>query len=236
VLVHSPLGVTLQCPPSVLGRLLGADAPGASKAVTGQIDVDAAFAQRNYMTNDWHDDSALPWLEEHKITLVRGSGRLDGERTIVVERDGENRRVLHASSAVVLATGTSAALPPIDGLAEAQPWTNRDVTAAKELPRRLVVLGGGAVGVEMAQAFRRLGSEEVTVLEGFPRLLGREEPFASEEVRATLEAEDIVVVTGTAVQRVRRDGTDGPITVEAASGTYVGDELLVAAGRRPATA
>jgi pyruvate/2-oxoglutarate dehydrogenase complex dihydrolipoamide dehydrogenase (E3) component len=236
VLVHSPLGVTLQCPPSVLGRLLGADAPGASEAVTGQIDVDAAFAQRNYMTNDWHDDSALPWLEEHKITLVRGSGRLDGERTIVVERDGENRRVLHASSAVVLATGTSTALPPIDGLAEAQPWTNRDVTAAKELPRRLVVLGGGAVGVEIAQAFRRLGSEEVTVLEGFPRLLGREEPFASEEVRAALEADDIVVVTGTAVQRVRRDGTDGPITVEAASGTYVGDELLVAAGRRPATA
>ena len=210
-------------------------APGASEAVTGQIDVDAALAQRDYMTNDWHDDGALPWLEEHKITLVRGSGRLDGERTVVVEREGEEQRVLGARRAVVLSTGTSAALPPIDGLAEARPWNNRDITAAKEVPRRLVVLGGGAVGVEMAQAFRRLGSEEVTVLEGFPRLLGREEPFASEEIRAALEAEGITVVTGTKVQRVRRDGADGPVTVEAASGTYVGDELLVAAGRRPAT-
>ena len=210
-------------------------APGASEAVTGQIDVDAAFAQRDYMTNDWHDDGALPWLEEHKITLVRGSGRLDGERTVLVEREGEEQRVLGARRAVVLSTGTSAALPPIDGLAEARPWNNRDITAAKEVPRRLVVLGGGAVGVEMAQAFRRLGSEEVTVLEGFPRLLGREEPFASEEIRAALEAEGITVVTGTKVQRVRRDGADGPVTVEAASGTYVGDELLVAAGRRPAT-
>jgi pyruvate/2-oxoglutarate dehydrogenase complex dihydrolipoamide dehydrogenase (E3) component len=209
--------------------------PGASEAVTGQIDADAAFAQRDYMTSNWHDEGQLHWLEEHKITLVRGSGRLDGERTVAVEREGEDTRVLQAAQAVVLATGTSAALPPIDGLAEARPWTNRDITAAKEVPRRLVVIGGGAVGVEMVQGFRRLGSEEVTVLEGFPRLLGREEPFASDEVRAALEAEGITVVTGTSVQRVRRDGTDGPITVDAASGSYVGDELLVAAGRHPAT-
>jgi pyruvate/2-oxoglutarate dehydrogenase complex dihydrolipoamide dehydrogenase (E3) component len=209
--------------------------PGASEAVTGQIDADAAFAQRDYMTSNWHDEGQLHWLEEHKITLVRGSGRLDGERTVAVEREGEDTRVLQAAQAVVLATGTSAALPPIDGLAEARPWTNRDITAAKEVPQRLVVIGGGAVGVEMVQGFRRLGSEEVTVLEGFPRLLGREEPFASDEVRAALEAEGITVVTGTSVQRVRRDGTDGPITVDAASGSYVGDELLVAAGRHPAT-
>jgi dihydrolipoamide dehydrogenase len=105
--------------------------------------------------------------------------------------------VLHATRTVVLATGTSAALPLIDGLAEARPWNNRDVTAAKEAPRRLIVLGGGGVGVEMAQGFRRLGCEEVTVLEGFPRLLGREEPFASDEVRAALEAEGVTVVTET---------------------------------------
>jgi pyruvate/2-oxoglutarate dehydrogenase complex dihydrolipoamide dehydrogenase (E3) component len=209
--------------------------PGAAEAVTGQIDVDAAFAQRDYMTSNWHDEGQLPWLEEHKITLVRGSGRLDGERTIVVERDGEDTRTLRAEQAVVLSTGTSAALPPIDGLAEARPWTNRDITSAKELPRRLLVLGGGAVGVEMAQGFRRLGCEEVTVLEGLPRLLGREEPFASDQVHAALEAEGITVVTGAVVQRVRRDGSDGPVSVEAAGGSYVGDELLVAAGRRPAT-
>jgi pyruvate/2-oxoglutarate dehydrogenase complex dihydrolipoamide dehydrogenase (E3) component len=210
--------------------------PGASEAVTGPIDVDAALAQRDYMTSNWHDEGQLPWLNEHKITLVRGRGRLDGERTVVVEREGEETRRLAAAQAVVLATGTSAALPPIDGLAEARPWTNREITAAKELPRRLVVLGGGAVGVEMAQGFRRLGCEEVTVLEGLSRLLGREESFASDEVREALEAEDITVVTGAVVQGVRRDGTDGPVTVEAAGGTYIGDELLVAAGRHPATA
>ena len=211
-------------------------APGAAEAVTGQIDVAAALAQRDYMTSNWHDEGQLPWLNEHKITLVRGTGRLEGERTVAVERDGEDRRMLWAEQAVVLATGTSAALPPIEGLAEARPWTNREITAAKEVPRRLVVIGGGAVGVEMAQGFRRLGSEEVSVLEGLPRLLSREEQFASEEVHAALEAEDITVVTGAVVQRVERDGRDGPVTIQTANGTYVGDELLVAAGRRPATA
>ena len=211
-------------------------APGAAEAVTGQIDVAAALAQRDYMTSNWHDEGQLPWLKEHKITLVRGTGRLEGERTVAVERDGEDRRMLWAEQAVVLATGTSAALPPIEGLAEARPWTNREITAAKEVPRRLVVIGGGAVGVEMAQGFRRLGSEEVSVLEGLPRLLSREEQFASEEVHAALEAEDITVVTGAVVQRVERDGRDGPVTVQTANGSYVGDEVLVAAGRRPATA
>ena len=209
--------------------------PGASEAVTGRIDVEAALAQRDYMTGNWHDEGQLPWLDEHKITLVRGSGRIDGERMVVVETPDNGTRRLSAVQAVVLATGTSAALPPIEGLAEARPWTNRDITGAKELPRRLVVIGGGPVGVEMAQGFRRLGCEEVTVLERLPRLLAREEPFASDEVRAALEAEGITVVTDAAVHRVWREGTDGPVTAEAASGTYVGDELLVAAGRRPAT-
>ena len=209
--------------------------PGASEAVTGRIDVEAALAQRDYMTSNWHDEGQLPWLDEHKITLVRGSGRIDGERMVVVETPDNGTRRLIAVQAVVLATGTSAAFPPIEGLAEARPWTNRDITGAKELPRRLVVIGGGPVGVEMAQGFRRLGCEEVTVLERLPRLLAREEPFAGDEVRAALEAEGITVVTDAAVHRVWREGTDGPVTAEAASGTYVGDELLVAAGRRPAT-
>jgi pyruvate/2-oxoglutarate dehydrogenase complex dihydrolipoamide dehydrogenase (E3) component len=209
--------------------------PGAREAVTGRIDVEAALAHRDYMTGNWNDEGQLPWLDEHKVVLVRGSGRMDGERTVVVETPDDGTRRLSAVQAVVLATGTSAALPPIEGLAEARPWTNRDITGAKELPRRLVVIGGGPVGVEMAQGFRRLGCEEVTVLERLPRLLAREEPFAAKEVRAALEAEGITVVTEAAVNRVRREGTDGPVTAEAASGTYVGDELLVAAGRHPAT-
>jgi pyruvate/2-oxoglutarate dehydrogenase complex dihydrolipoamide dehydrogenase (E3) component len=206
--------------------------PGAREALTGMVDPQAAFAQRDYMTSGWDDSGQLPWLDERGIELVRGTARLDGPRTVVV---GERR--LTGRRAVVLATGTSAVLPPIEGLAAAQPWDNRDVTAAKSVPRRFVVLGGGAVGLEMAQAFSRLGSEEVTVIEGAPRLLGREEPFAGAEVQAALEAEGTTVLVGATVRRVRREASDGPVVVEVAGeADIVGDELLVAAGRRPSTA
>ena len=145
--------------------------------MTGPIDVAAALARRDEMTHGWDDRSALPWLEQHQITLRRGTARLTGPRRISV--DGVE---IEARRAVVLATGTTAAMPPIPGLADAHPWDNRDATAVKDIPRRLLVLGGGAIGVEMAQAFKRLGSEEVTVLEGDMRLLPREEPFAGDEL------------------------------------------------------
>ena len=161
--------------------------PGATEAVTGSIDATAALAQRDYMTSSWNDSAQLPWLEEREITLVRGSGRLDGPRRVVVTTQDGVRRLV-ARRAVVLATGTAAALPPIPGLADVSPWTNRDATAVKSLPRRLVVLGGGAVGLEMAQAFKRLGTEQVTVVEAAPRVLAREEPFAGNEVKTALGA------------------------------------------------
>jgi pyruvate/2-oxoglutarate dehydrogenase complex dihydrolipoamide dehydrogenase (E3) component len=198
--------------------------------VSAELDVAAAFAQRDYMTSSWSDEGQLPWLRSHGISLVRGVARLDGPRAVVV-----GSRRLAARRAVVLATGTRAALPPIPGLAEAQPWDNRDATAVKALPRRLLVLGGGAIGVEMAQAYRRLGSEEVSVVEAAPRLLFREEPFAGEEVRAALEAEGVRVVVGAVIDRVDRDGTDGPVVMSLAGRSLVGDELLVAAGRRVMT-
>ena len=198
--------------------------------VSAELDVAAAFAQRDYMTSSWSDEGQLPWLRSHRISLVRGVARLDGPRAVVV-----GSRRLAARRAVVLATGTRAALPPIPGLAEAQPWDNRDATAVKALPRRLLVLGGGAIGVEMAQAYRRLGSEEVSVIEAAPRLLFREEPFAGDEVRSALEAEGVRVVVGAVIDRVDRDGTDGPVVMSLAGRSLVGDELLVAAGRRVMT-
>jgi pyruvate/2-oxoglutarate dehydrogenase complex dihydrolipoamide dehydrogenase (E3) component len=212
-------------------------APGAAEAVTGELDADAALAQRDYMTSDWDDAGQLPWLEGKGIELVRGAGRLAGERTVeVTAGDGSTRR-LGARRAVVLATGTVPLVPPIPGLGEARPWDNRSATAAKEVPRRLLVLGGGAVGVELAQGFRRLGAEEVTVVEGADRLLAREEPFAGEEVEAAFEAEGIGVITGAKMVAARRDGDDGPVVATLEGGReLVGDELLVAVGRRPATA
>ena len=210
--------------------------PGAAEAVTGSIDVEAAFAQRDYMTSSWDDAGQVPWLEEKKIELLRGTGRITGARTVQVTAADGSVRTITARKAVVLATGTSALVPPIPGLAEAHGWDNRGITSAKQLPRRLLVLGGGAIGAEMAQGFKRLGSEEVTVVEGADRLLAREEPFAGLEVRAAFEAEGIAVVTGVAMTAVSREGAGGPVTATLADGrTIVADEILVAVGRRPAT-
>jgi dihydrolipoamide dehydrogenase len=209
-------------------------APGAAEAVTGPLDAAAAFAQRDYMTSNWHDDGQVEWLESVGATLVRGHGRLDGERAVTVERNGSRRR-LEARAAVVLATGTGAAMPQIDGLAEAMAWDNRDATEAKQVPRRLLVLGGGAVGVELAQAYKRLGSEEVTIVEGSGRLLSREEPFAGDEVRDAFEAEGISVHVDARAAAVRRDdGGEVTLTLEDRR-ELLGDELLVAVGRRPST-
>jgi len=189
------------------------------------------------MTSGWRDDGQLGWLESKGIVLIRGTGRLTGERAVEVETGGGATRRLRADRAVVLATGSSPVIPPIPGLSEARPWDNRAVTSTKDLPWRLLVLGGGAVGAEMAQGLKRLGSEKVVVLEGSDRLLAREEPFAGEEVRAAFEAEGITVVTGVRMTAARRAGRDGPVVAGLADGReFTGDEILVAVGRRPATA
>jgi len=212
-------------------------APGAAEAVTGRLATAAAFAQRDYMTSNWRDDGQASWLAGKGIELVRGTGRLVGESVVEVEAADGTTRQLTAARAVILATGTSPLIPPIPGLHEAGPWDNRTVTSAKELPRRLLVLGGGAIGVEMAQAFMRLGSEDVVVLEGAERLLAREEPFAGEELRVAFDAEGITVMTSVRVIAARRRGKDGPVVAQLADGReFAGDEILVSVGRRPATA
>jgi pyruvate/2-oxoglutarate dehydrogenase complex dihydrolipoamide dehydrogenase (E3) component len=206
--------------------------PGAAEAVTGSIDVRAAFAQRDNMTSNWDDAGQVPWLDSEGIVLVRGHGRLTGRKEISVGLpDGSTRR-LTARVAVVLAIGSDAVMPPIDGLADARPWTNKEITETHTVPGRLLVLGGGAIGAEMAQAFARFGST-VTVIEGAPRLLAREEPFAGDEVRAAFEAEGITVLTGVKVVAVRRDG-DVSVTLDDGR-SLSGDELLVAVGRKART-
>jgi pyruvate/2-oxoglutarate dehydrogenase complex dihydrolipoamide dehydrogenase (E3) component len=208
--------------------------PGAAEALTGSIDVEKAFAQRDYMTNRWEDAGDLKWFESKGVAFFRGHGRLAGDRTVEVVTAEDTRR-LTARTAVVVACGTTPLMPPIDGLAEAKPWDNRDATSTKEVPRRLVVLGGGPIGVELAEAFKRLGSDEVTVIEGAERLLSREEPFAGEELKAAFEAEGITVLTGARVIRARRKG-DGPVTATLDDGrTVEGDEILVAVGRQANT-
>jgi dihydrolipoamide dehydrogenase len=210
--------------------------PGAAEAVTGVVDVESALAQRDYMTSSWSDAGQLPWLESEGIELVRGRGRIVGGKAVDVELTDGGTRQLRATTAVVIATGTGPAMPPIPGLREAKPWDNRSVTALQHVPASLLVLGGGAIGAEMAQGVRRLGCEHVTVIEGSPRLLAREEPFAGDEVCAAFAAEGIDVIAGVHAVEVR--GGDGsPVTVVLDDGTeHTGEELLVAVGRRPSTA
>jgi len=200
--------------------------PGAAEAVTGELDVGAVLARRDEVIHDLDDSVQLPWIESKGIELIRGEGRLDGERRVVVGED-----VLVANRAVVVATGSAAALPPIDGLREVEPWTNREATTAKAVPARLAVLGGGVAGVELAQAWRSLGSQ-VTIVERSDRLLDREEPFASEQVADSLRALGVDVRVDAAVTSVRSDGDEVVIELEGEAPVRA-DELLVAAGRRP---
>ena len=202
--------------------------PGAAQAVTGELDVGAVLARRDQIIGGLNDAGQVPWLEDHGVTLIRGHGRLDGERRVRVGED-----VLVARRAVVVATGSTAALPPTPGLAEARPWTNREATTASSIPGRLLVLGGGVVGVEMAQAYAALGSR-VTVIEAAERLLPREEPFAGEELRQALAGRGVEVRTGVRAAAVRRDGQ--AVTATLSDGREVrGEEILVAVGRRPLT-
>jgi pyruvate/2-oxoglutarate dehydrogenase complex dihydrolipoamide dehydrogenase (E3) component len=202
--------------------------PGAAESAAGDLDVASALARRDEVIHDLDDSSHVGWLEEREIALFRGVGRLDGERLVRVGED-----TLTARRAVVVATGSSPAMPPIDGLAEADPWGNREATTAKSAPASLVVLGGGFVGVELAQAWRTLGSD-VTLIEAEDRILSPEEPFASEQVADGLREIGVEVRTGAKASAIRVE--DGLVRVELEDdGSAIGERLLVAVGRKPNT-
>jgi dihydrolipoamide dehydrogenase len=203
--------------------------PGVSAAVTGDLDPQAVLDRRDAVIHDLDDSGQLPWLEERGIELFRGEGRLDGERRVAV---GE--QTLIARQAVVVATGSGAAMPPIDGLDSVRTWSNRDATTSKRVPESMVVLGGGPVGSELAQAWSTLGTA-VTLVEGEGRLLPREEPFAGEQVAASLrDSYAIDVRTGILAERVSAGGV-GVVVELNDGGRADAAELLVAIGRVPRT-
>jgi dihydrolipoamide dehydrogenase len=202
--------------------------PGAAEGVGG-IDVAAALARRDEVVHHLSDDEQVPWLQERGIALVRAHGRLAGERAV---QAGEE--TLRARRAVVIATGTEPALPPIPGLREARPWTNREAVTSERVPTSLVVLGGGTVGVELAQAYATLGAR-VAVIEAGPRVLAREEPFAGEEVCAALAELGVLVRADTRAVAVSRGREEVRVELEDGS-SVAGEELLVAVGRRTLSA
>jgi pyruvate/2-oxoglutarate dehydrogenase complex dihydrolipoamide dehydrogenase (E3) component len=202
--------------------------PGAAEAVTGELDAHAVLARRDEVVHDLDDSSQLPWLKERGIELFRGAGVIEGERRVRVGDD-----VLAARRAVVVATGSDATIPPIEGLREAEPWDNRQGTTSKRVPDSLVVLGGGPVGAELAQAWHSLGSA-VVLVEAMDCLLPNEEPFAGEQVGEAFQERGVDVRTGTKANAVRAE--NGRVMVELEGGETVdGEELLAAIGRTART-
>jgi pyruvate/2-oxoglutarate dehydrogenase complex dihydrolipoamide dehydrogenase (E3) component len=193
---------------------------------TAEVDVEAALAWRDFMVSEYSDAGQERWLADNGIDLLRGTGRLAG--TGVVEVDG----VRHTAEHVVLANGAEPFIPPIPGLHELDGfWTNREATGMKAVPRRMLVLGGGPVGVEMAQAVRRLGGE-VALIEGSAHVLAREPAPLGEALGEVLRRDGIELLLGVHATAARREGDD--YVLELDDGRVLrGDRLLVATGRRP---
>jgi len=205
-----------------------AEAARVKGVEVGALDVPAVLARRDEVVHDLDDSSQIPWLTDRGVTLVRGHGRLAGERRVTV-----GDQTLVARKAVVVATGSSGTIPPVPGLAEARPWTNVEATTAKQVPGRLAICGGGVVGVEMAQAWASLGSQ-VTLIHRGTRLIEREEPFAGEQVADALREYGVDLRFETSMASVSRNGV---VRLELeGGGSLEADELLVATGRTPRTA
>ena len=204
------------------------DAPGAREAAGGELDVSAAFAWRDFMVSDHDDAGQVKWLEGEGIDLLRGEARIAGPNRVAVA----DREV--TAEHLVISTGSEPFIPPIEGLRELDGvWTNREVTALEEVPRRLLVLGGGPVGVEMSQALRRMGAEVVLVA-GSDRVLPREPAPLGEALGEALSDDGIELRFGESVESVAKE--DGEFVLSFADREELrGDRLLVATGRRPRT-
>ena len=195
-------------------------------AASAQVDVAAALAYRDFMVSDYSDEGQQRWLASKGIDLLRGTGRLAGAG--VVEVGG----VRHTATHIVLATGSDPVIPPVPGLRELEGvWTNREVTGMKAVPRHLLILGGGPVGAEMAQAVRRLGGD-VSLVEAASHVLAREPEPLGDALGEELRRDGIELLLGIHATAARRDGTDYVLTLQ--DGRELrGDHLLAATGRRP---
>jgi pyruvate/2-oxoglutarate dehydrogenase complex dihydrolipoamide dehydrogenase (E3) component len=208
---------------------------GALQAVTGPVDAPAVFKRRDSFVTNWNDEGQAAGLKGLGAELIRGHGRLDGHRRVVVTTPDGGTLALTARHAVVLCTGSRTALPELAGLAEARPWTNREATDAHAVPGRLAIVGGGGVGVEMASAWQGLGAA-VTLLAQADGLLPRMEPFAGEIIARALAEAGVDVRIGATVTGIRRPGGAGPVILTLEDGGEVeADEVLLATGRQPLT-
>ncbi|MGW6579938.1 dihydrolipoyl dehydrogenase family protein [Streptomyces globisporus] len=219
----------------VVARADARRVPGLSAAVQGPLDVGAVLAHRDEETSHWKDDGQVAWLESVGADVVRGTGRLTGPREVTVTTPDGTEHRFTARHAVAVCTGTRAVVPALPGIEEARPWTSREATSAKEAPARLVIVGGGVVGVEMATVWQALGSEVTLLIRG-GGLLPKMEPFAGELIADALTEAGATIRTGVSVTAVHRPAPDGPVTVELDAGDRIeADEILFATGRAPRT-
>jgi pyruvate/2-oxoglutarate dehydrogenase complex dihydrolipoamide dehydrogenase (E3) component len=206
--------------------------PGAKEAVTRTLDAQAVLKYRDYMTSNWQDDGQVKWLDDTGIELIRGHAWLTAPKSVEVAGLDGNSYQLQARHAVVLATGSAPNTPPIKGIQDVQVWATREATSAKEVPDRLVVLGAGVAGTELAQAFARLGSTVTLVarsglLRSFP-------PEAATLVAAGLRADGVEIRLNTATDSISQND-DGTFSLQFGDGSSVAaDKVLVATGRHPA--
>jgi dihydrolipoamide dehydrogenase len=207
--------------------------PGARAAITGTVDAAAVLASRDAVASHWDDAGQVRWLQKTGIALARGHARLDGERRVVITAADGGTRIVTAAHAVAICTGSTAAMPPIPGLAESRPWTSREITSTETVPARLAIIGGGVVGCEMATAFTSLGSAVTLIARS--GLLAGVEAFAGEAVAERLRADGAEVLLGTSPDRVDR-AADGSVTIALRDGRVLEvDEIVVATGRAPVT-
>ena len=207
--------------------------PGAAGAVEGGVDVAATLGWRDQIVHEWSDDGQVAWLESADIDLVRGHGRLDGERTVRVSAPDGSERVLRARYAVAVCTGSAALLPDIPGLAGAAPWTSREATAVQEVPDSLAILGGGVVACELATVFASFGTRVTMIARS--SLLGGVEAFASDAVTAALRDAGVDVRLRAEATAVRRENGGVVVTLDGDDDEVRAAELLVATGRVPRT-
>jgi pyruvate/2-oxoglutarate dehydrogenase complex dihydrolipoamide dehydrogenase (E3) component len=202
------------------------EAPGAREAVSGPVDAAAAFAWRDFMVSNYDDAGQARWADGEGVTVLRGAGRLEGRGRV---RVGD---AVYSADDIVVATGSEPVMPPVPGLRELDGvWTNREATGLTEVPRRLLILGGGAVGLELGQALARMGAS-VAIVEGADHLLAREPKPLGDAVADALAADGVEIHLGRHAAAARREGHD--YVLELADGTELhGDRLLVATGRRP---
>ncbi len=203
------------------------EAPGAREAVGGDIDAESAFEWRTFMTSNWDDTAKEEWPRSKGMDILRGEATITGPGRVTVEG------AEHSCEHIVVATGSEPVIPPIDGLRQLEGiWTNREVTAMTEVPKRLLVLGGGPVGTEMAQASMRLGCSSVALVEGMDHLLPREPKPLGDALGRALGAEGLELHLGQHASAASKDGDE--YVLEFPDGSELrGDKLLVATGRSP---